>query len=168
VLDVKSKLCFALLLSLMSTAAFADNLPRPRNVAPFNFTDGSGQAVQKGGQPTLVFFGFTKCPDVCPAALAVLAQVKRQLPGTRILFISVDPSDTLEQLRAYTEAFGVVGAKGDFTALMHSMSIHWHDDPNLNNHPSAVYGFNREGKWVSYYRQPLSADSIVAGFGAFQ
>ncbi len=45
------------------------------------------------GKPSLVFFGFTHCPDVCPTTLVKLAQVKKTatLAGMQVLFITVDP-----------------------------------------------------------------------------
>jgi protein SCO1 len=62
------------------------------------------------GKIILVFFGFTQCPDVCPAALAELAQVMTllgdQAKQVQVLMISVDPErDTPEVLRAYVSGF---------------------------------------------------------------
>ncbi len=62
------------------------------------------------GQAVVVFFGFTQCPDVCPSAMAELAEVKRSLgaDGARLqgLFITLDPErDTPEVLKAYMANF---------------------------------------------------------------
>lgn len=62
------------------------------------------------GKVTVVFFGYTHCPDVCPTTLAELAEVKRSLgaDGDRIqgVFVTVDPErDTPELLKAYVTAF---------------------------------------------------------------
>lgn len=62
------------------------------------------------GKVTLVFFGFTQCPDVCPTALAELTQVMKligdQAQQVQVLMISVDPErDTPEVLRAYISGF---------------------------------------------------------------
>jgi protein SCO1/2 len=62
------------------------------------------------GKVTLVLFGFTQCPDVCPTSLAELAQVMKLLGDlasrVQVLMISVDPErDTPEVLRAYVSAF---------------------------------------------------------------
>lgn len=72
---------------------------------------------------TLAFFGYTYCPDICPAALASMAQtmtlVREQYPkaaDTQVLFVSVDPQrDTPERLKEYTEYFDpqFVGTTGD-------------------------------------------------------
>jgi len=85
------------------------NLPdadgKPRQLADFK------------GKVTVVFFGYTQCPDVCPTTLFELAQVKKALgaDGARVqgVFVSVDPErDTPELLKAYVANFGA-----DFVAL---------------------------------------------------
>ncbi len=71
------------------------------------------------GRTTLFFFGYTRCPDVCPLALAHAAQVVRDLgidgAGLDVYFVTVDPDrDGPERLRAYTANFGprIVGLTG--------------------------------------------------------
>ena len=79
----------------------------------FKLTDHNGQARSLKdfkGKVVVVFFGFTQCPDVCPTALAELAEVKRLLgpQGDRLqgIFISLDPErDTPEVLKAYMANF---------------------------------------------------------------
>jgi protein SCO1/2 len=78
---------------------------RPRTLADFK------------GKVTLVFFGYTQCPDVCPSTLSELAMVKRALgaDGGRVqgVFVSVDPQrDTPQVLREYMRSFDA-----DFVAL---------------------------------------------------
>jgi protein SCO1/2 len=86
-------------------------LPQAKPVIDFQLTDTSGRAFTRhdlAGAPTLVFFGFTHCPDVCPTTLVKLAQVRRRstLAGLRVLFISVDPErDTPAVLGQYVHAF---------------------------------------------------------------
>lgn len=72
------------------------------------------------GTPTLMFFGYTYCPDVCPMTLAEAAGWKEQLglndDDLRIVFVSVDPErDTLEHMQGYLSNFGagVMGLVGD-------------------------------------------------------
>jgi protein SCO1/2 len=71
------------------------------------------------GKVTVVFFGYTQCPDVCPTTMAELAQVKKALgkDGERVqgVFISVDPErDTPDRLKAYVESFdpGFIALRG--------------------------------------------------------
>src|SRR5689334_10637390 len=71
-------------------------LPVPGELAAFDLVDTQGKPVspaQLRGHPTLVFFGFTYCPDVCPTTLALLASVQKEvkLPGLKVALISVDP-----------------------------------------------------------------------------
>src|SRR3982751_2109649 len=56
------------------------SLPQPRVLPEFNLVDTHGKAATPAilrGRPTLVFFGFTHCPDVCPTTLALLANVQK-------------------------------------------------------------------------------------------
>ena len=86
-------------------------LPQAKAVIDFQLTDTSGRAFTRrdlAGAPTLVFFGFTHCPDVCPTTLLKLAQVRRRAApaGLRVLFVSVDPQrDTPAALATYVHAF---------------------------------------------------------------
>ena len=86
-------------------------LPQPKVVQDFTLTDTAGRRFTRrelAGTPTLVFFGFTHCPDVCPTTLLKLAQIRRRTAGTppRVLFISVDPQrDTPPLLGTYVHAF---------------------------------------------------------------
>src|SRR4051812_37829063 len=95
-------------------------LPRPKVLADFDLVDTHGAAASAASlrtHPTLVFFGFTHCPDVCPTTLAMLASVQKQLamPGLKVALISVDPErDTPEQLGKYISSFGgdLIGLTG--------------------------------------------------------
>jgi len=86
-------------------------LPVARQIGDFTLKDQTGAALtaaQLRGAPTLVFFGYTHCPDVCPTTLFTLAQVRRALGAAapRVLFVSVDPArDTPSQLAQYVSAF---------------------------------------------------------------
>jgi protein SCO1/2 len=79
----------------------------------FNLTDHNGQPrsiKDFAGKVVVVFFGFTQCPDVCPTALAELAEVKRALgkDGDKLqgIFVTVDPErDTPEVLKGYMTNF---------------------------------------------------------------
>lgn len=77
------------------------------------------------GVPSLIFFGFTFCPDVCPTTLAETTAIRAELGLTpdqlRIIFVSVDPErDTLEMVKSYVEGFdpsiiGLVGSSFEQT-----------------------------------------------------
>jgi protein SCO1/2 len=93
-------------------------LPQARPVAQFALIDQEGQPfgnAQLLHGPHLVFFGFTHCPDVCPATLALMAQLKRDaaLTDVSMVFVTVDPArDDQLSLLHYVAAFG-----GNMTAL---------------------------------------------------
>ena len=71
-------------------------LPDARPIADFHLIDSQGRGFTRTsllGHPTLMYFGFTHCPDECPDTLAALARVTRQarLPGLQVIFVTVDP-----------------------------------------------------------------------------
>src|SRR6202048_5468226 len=80
---------------------------------PFQLTDQTGQAVTEKslrGRPTLIFFGFTHCPDICPTSLFEISEVLKAM-GTdadrvNAYFVSVDPErDTATAMQDYLSSF---------------------------------------------------------------
>ena len=162
----------AALLSLALALAGCDRLVGNdgpvRNVAglvhplEFAMTDDTGRAVRASdfrGEPVLVYFGFTHCPDVCPTTLARLSQAAR-VAGPRklrILFVTVDPArDTPEQLAAYARAFGprVTGlrpSEDELEDLARRYRVSYsRGKPDANGeyevmHSSGVFAFDAEG-----------------------
>jgi len=92
------------------------------SAADFALTDTAGRPFrlhEQQGKLVLLFFGYTYCPDVCPATLAEMKRVMEglgdKLPNTRFLFITVDPErDTPEQLGQHLANFhpGLIGLTG--------------------------------------------------------
>jgi protein SCO1/2 len=132
----------------------------------FTLTEDSGQRVTGSafrGDTTLVYFGYTHCPDVCPETMARLMQVLGKLPAddakqVRILFISVDPArDTPQALHEYVTAFdaehirGLTGTDAQVESLAKRYRVAYQmekRDPNGSyevTHSSAVYIFDRDG-----------------------
>jgi len=103
--------------------------PQPRELPPFALQQSDGTQLMPGelhGHWTLVFIGFTFCPDVCPTTLARLAQAQAQweaLPEStrpRVLFVSVDPErDTPDHIGEYAHAFhrDTLAATADIPSL---------------------------------------------------
>lgn len=99
----------------------------PQPVGDFSFVTPTGDTISTApepGRPTMVFFGYTHCPDVCPVTLADWTRVKTQLGRSasrvRWYFVSVDPErDTPEVAQAYAQQFdsSFVGLSGDPTTL---------------------------------------------------
>lgn len=115
-------------------------LPEPRVITDFALIDDRGQPFtleNLRGQWTLMFFGFTNCPDVCPSALYDLNLVTEKLkelrgdesPGTQVVFMSVDPErDTPEKLSEYLGYFnpgfiGVTGTREQLAPLTMQLGI---------------------------------------------
>ena len=100
-------------------------LPRPKAVRDFLLTDTTGRPFTRAslaGAPSLVFFGFTHCAEVCPTTLATLAQVRKAAAVTalRVLLVSVDPQrDTPAMLGSYVHAFDpeFLGLTGDARSI---------------------------------------------------
>jgi protein SCO1/2 len=96
-------------------------IPDAKPMAEFHLIDSQGRPFTRAsllGHPTLVYFGFTHCPDECPDTLAALARVKRQaqVPGLQVLFVTVDPQrDTPSVLAGYLRHFdpSFLGLTGD-------------------------------------------------------
>ena len=99
----------------------------PHPLTDFTLTDDEGQPFalhQLRGKPTLLFFGFTQCPDLCPTTLAEFKGARRVLGAdadrVQLLFISVDPErDTNAVLKRYLAAFdpSIIGLRGDDATL---------------------------------------------------
>ena len=96
----------------------------PRDPGEFALTNHFGEpftATSLEGDWTLLFFGFTYCPDVCPTTMSFLAEVKDNLVGTeaastRVVMVSVDPArDSVDQLAQYVPYFHpeFLGVMGD-------------------------------------------------------
>ena len=101
----------------------------PRDPGEFSLLDHSGKPFTETsleGGWTLIFFGFTHCPDVCPTTMAFLADLKRQLDSTevsdtRVVMVTVDPArDTPERLAAYVPYFHseFLGVTGEFIEIL--------------------------------------------------
>ncbi|MGH8459985.1 MAG: SCO family protein [Stenotrophobium sp.] len=95
-------------------------------VAPLEFSlqstnGGIATAADFRGKVTMMYFGYTHCPDICPTTLAKLVDVVHQMgpqaEDVRVLFVTMDPArDTIPVLRAYVDAFDAVhfvGLRGD-------------------------------------------------------
>ena len=126
-----------LLVTSMPPAGAATVLNPPRPVANLKLVDQHGAPVtadRLAGRWTVLFFGFTHCPDVCPSTLARLAGVQRRLPQAlrprvRFMLVSVDPMrDTPERLAEYVGQFGrdFVGATaplGELAPLLKELGV---------------------------------------------
>jgi protein SCO1/2 len=108
------------------------------------------------GKALALYFGYTHCPDVCPATLANLTDMagKVHSPDLRILFVSVDPDrDTDQVLSDYAKAFSpqVVGLRGTANQLAdlarrYRVAFEVKNGPPYEVMHSAVFFFDRGGR----------------------
>lgn len=132
----------------------------------FNLTRSSdGHAVTAADyrrKVTLLYFGYTYCPDVCPTTLANVAQALKQVgpasANVRVLFVTVDPKrDTLPVLAQYARAFGLEfeglrGTDDELATLAKRYRIAYSATPNPDpakyevTHSSAIYVFDQQGR----------------------
>jgi len=153
-------------------------LPSARPLSEFHLQDMSGRAFDLNnlrGHPTLLFFGFTNCPDVCPTTLATLEQVLRQAPlaGTQVVFVSVDPErDSDASLQAYLGAFdrNFVGVRGDREALapllrsLNAIAVR-EDLPGggyTMDHSATLYLLDTQGRLAAVFSPPFSSAKLTA------
>lgn len=148
----------------------------------FDLTDESGQAVNAGdydGTLKLMFFGYTNCPDICPATMA---RIRAALGGldeaTRqridVLFVSVDPKrDSEKRLRLFTSSFGpdfvgLTGTQDQLKTLSKRYRVTYgYGDPNDNgfylvSHSSAIFVFGPQDKARLLVNQNESVDELTA------
>jgi protein SCO1 len=141
-------------------------------------TDGKARTLADfKGKVTLVFFGYTQCPDVCPTTLAELAAVKRELgkDGDRVqgVFVSVDPQrDTPEVLKAYMASFdpGFVALRGtpeEIKAAARNFKVFYAQVPGKTegsytvDHTAGSYVFDAQGKVRLFVRYGSGAEALV-------
>jgi len=164
----------------------ATELPQPTPLADVRFVDKSGNETHLGdfkGDFTLLFFGFTNCPDVCPLTLAMLAQVRADVAKRaprftpRVLFVSVDPSrDTPEKISAYLKGFdpeflGVTAPDGELEPLLKQLGVaveKQHDHGGGGNynvvHNSAIYVLDQNAEWIAVSTGPHDPKVFASDF----
>ena len=130
------------------------------------------------GSHTLIYFGFTRCPDVCPSAMLVMAQVVEDLEaqGTTVqpLFITIDPQrDTAEKLADYVSMLipGLVGLTGPEEAVaqaLQSFGVYRRshaegadDTDYLVDHASFFYLMGPDGVFIRHF-EPIRGPTQIA------
>jgi protein SCO1/2 len=130
------------------------------------------------GKVTVVFFGYTQCPDVCPTTLIELAQVKKALgaDGDRVqgVFVTVDPErDTPELLKAYVANFGadfvaLRGTPDETKAAAKNFKVFYNKAPGKTassytvDHTAGSYVFDAQGRVRLFTRYGTGADALAA------
>jgi protein SCO1/2 len=147
---------------------------------PFTLTDQNGKTVTDAtfkGEPFLVFFGFTHCPDVCPTTLYEMSEVLKRLgpdaKKTAALFVTVDPErDTPEKMKQYVSSFhprifGLTGTQAQIDAIkkeyrVYSKTVPTKDGDYTMDHTAVVYLMDKNGRFIAPFNMARSADEAAA------
>ena len=159
----------------------------PRRFADFKLTDHNNQPFTKAwlqGHWTLMFFGYTTCPDVCPTTMASINQFHKLLneadtvagANLQVALVTVDPMrDTSEKLGAYVQYFGkdYVGATGEYIEifnLAHQLNIAFGYLPGKNEtdyevtHSGEIALINPEGDFQGFFKSPTDPQKMLVTF----
>lgn len=161
-------------------------LPEPRVVADFSLIDQDAQPFSLQnlqGRWSLMFFGFTHCPDVCPSALYDLQQLSQRVDSEQpaanyqVVFVSVDPErDSPEKLQAYTEYFDpdFIGVTGDHAQLQPltlqlgiAYRIEEHDAEQTAynvDHSASIMVINPQGQLHGIFPTHTTMEAMTADF----
>lgn len=168
---------------LLSLSSFNGSVVQPP-VADIDFTLQATTGQQMSlhdfrDRVTLIYFGYTFCPDVCPTTLAKLADALHQFtPAQRaavqVLMVTVDPQrDTLEKLKEYLAHFdpsfiGFTGTNEQIAKAAAAFNITYTKHAGtvasgyLVNHTASVVVLDQEGTWRLIFPYELSRDLILA------
>jgi protein SCO1 len=157
-----------------------------RNVAapaaiggPFQLTDQSGQTVTEKnlvGRPTLIFFGFTHCPDICPTELFQMSEILRAMgkdaDRVNAYFVSVDPErDTQAAMKDYLSSFdphlkGLTGTPDEVAKTIadyrvYARKVPLKDGDYTMDHTALIYLMDRDGRFVSPFNLDRKPDEAA-------
>lgn len=155
-------------------------LPKSRQLPALSMSDQNGVALALDdlkGKWTLIFFGYTFCPDICPTTLAQIKQIRTELPEKvvqrmRVVLVSVDPDrDTPQQLKQYLGYFdkqyiGLTAPVADIQKLANAVSIPFipadTSKPNyFVDHSGNLALIGPDGTQRGFIRAPLNNQKLV-------
>jgi protein SCO1/2 len=168
-------------IALVSEHLLAPEAPQAAAIGgPFHLIDQNGQTVTEQdlkGHPSLVFFGFTHCPDVCPTTLFDISEVMRALgpdaERMHAVFITVDPErDTQGVLKDYLASFdphlsGLTGDNAGIAAVAKEYRVYFKkvplDDGGYTmDHTAIVYLMDKEGRFVQPFSLKRAPEAAAA------
>jgi protein SCO1/2 len=168
-------LAAALVLADLAACAPASRQPAAVSIGgPFRLTDQHGRRVDQTllrGKWTLVYFGYTFCPDVCPATLSNLAAALDRLgprsAAVQVVFITVDPRrDTPQQLESYLTSpsfpkgtIGLTGSGAEIAAVAAAYHVYY-------RRAGEGSGYSVDHTSVIYLMDPRGRFARPIGFGA--
>lgn len=157
--------------------------PDPMRLGPFSTLDQAGRAFgleRLRGKWSLVFFGYTHCPDICPITMAVMADAYAALQDTgeavQTLFVTVDPErDTPAKLAQYVGYFnaqfiGLGGSLDMINGLTRQIGVpYYHGKKDgagnyLVDHSASIFLLDPEGRLVAKFSAPHQKAQLVQKF----
>ncbi len=147
---------------------------------PFKLVDQNGQAVTEdvlNGKPSLIFFGFTHCPDICPTALFDMSELYKALgsDGDKVsaFFVTVDPErDTPEVMKEYLSSFDprLRGLTGDPAAVaamekayrVYSKKVPLDGGGYTMDHTALVYLMDKKGRFITPFNLKRKPEDAAA------
>jgi protein SCO1/2 len=151
---------------LFLVGGFRTNTQTSSIGGPFQLTDQTGASVTEKslqGKPTLMFFGFTHCPDICPTSLFEISEVLRAMgpdaDRVNAYFVTVDPErDTPPVMKDYLQSFdphlkGLTGSPEAVAKMIKAYRVYakkvpLKDGDYTMDHTAAAYLLDREGRFV--------------------
>lgn len=158
-------------------------LPTQKDLGKVDFVDHNGQPFgidQLKGKWSVLFFGFTNCPDVCPTTMQTLKQVKQDLTKAnvwhnyQVIMVSVDPArDTTDRLKSYVPFFdpaflGLSASVEHTTKFAKNLGVLFFISKQFENggydvdHSAAIILINPEGKYAGVMTAPHTQTDISA------
>lgn len=157
-------------------------LDRPRAIADFRLQDQQARDFTRAslrGRWSLLFTGFTHCPDICPTTLALLAELRARVPGDglQFVFVSVDPErDTPAVLAAYIAHFraplqGVTGSRAGIEAFTAGLGLAQVRNPGVGgdytvDHSAALVLIDPRARVAGYFTPPHDIGLLAADLAA--
>jgi len=156
---------------------------QPAIGGPFTLVDQNGRTVTSDslkGKPSLIYFGYTFCPDVCPTSLLLMETAVDKLgpdaaKKVNLVFITIDPErDTQKLIKDYVTNFGptfigLTGTPDQVTAAARAYRVYYQKVPGkdgapyLMDHSSIVYLLDRNGRFITHFTHEAKAEAIAAG-----
>ena len=164
-------------------------LPAPSSGADiggaFTLTSDEGQTVTEKnlmGRPSLVYFGFTYCPDICPAGLLTINTASQPLTkalgdaAPKAYFITLDAArDTVENLHAYMENFpavtGLTGTEAQIEQAAKAYRVYYRKvqdegkaaDEYMIDHSGYIYLMDDNGQYLTHFPHYVSVEELTKG-----
>lgn len=164
------------------TPEYFQYFPEPRNLADISLVDQTNTSVDNtvfNGRWSLLFLGYTYCPDICPTTMASLGRVYPELKNidsdnaVQVVFVSVDPNrDTPERLASYVEYFNaefvaLTGEHAQLFPFVRSLGLMYAiaestDNPNyLVDHSASVVVVDPQGRALGRFKPKYTPGELA-------